>query len=95
VIALFLIARLPEGSTLSAAAVATMLPGMPTGGQFWVRRFRSEAERLCAALAALLAPPSAPHFLSGPRPAICAKQTRMLEICRNSPYHGVKDGYFR
>jgi hypothetical protein len=65
VIALFLIARLLGGSALSAAAVAAMLPGMPyQRGQFWVRRFRRQAERLCAALAALIAPPSAPHFAS-------------------------------
>jgi hypothetical protein len=31
-------------------------------GQFWGRRFQSQAERLRAALAALNAPPSAPHF---------------------------------
>ena len=65
VIALFLIARLLGGSTLGAAAIAAMLPGMPyQRGQFWVRRFRSQAERLCATLAALIAPPSAPHFVS-------------------------------
>lgn len=65
VIALFLVARLLTGSTLSAAGVAAMLPGMPyQRGQFWVRRFRSQAERLCAVLAALIAPPSAPHFVA-------------------------------
>jgi len=65
VIALFLIARLLGGSTLSAAAVAAVLPGMPyQRGQFWVRRFRRQAEHLCAALATLVAPPSAPHFVS-------------------------------
>jgi len=63
VIALFLIARLLAGSTLSAAA--PMLPRMPyQRGQFWLRRFRSQAERLCAALAAVIAPPLAPHFVS-------------------------------
>ena len=66
VIALFLIARLLSGHTLSAAAAAATLSHMPyQRGQFWVRRFRSQAERLCAALAALLAPPSAPNFVSG------------------------------
>ena len=41
-----------------------MLPGMSyQRGQFWVRRFRSQAERLCAALAALIAPPLAQHFV--------------------------------
>lgn len=64
VIALFLIARLLGGSTLGAAAVAAMLPGMPyQRGQFWIRRFRHQAERLCAALAALIAPSPAPHFV--------------------------------
>ena len=33
-------------------------------GQFWIRRFRRQAEALCAALTALAAPPPAPHFLS-------------------------------
>jgi hypothetical protein len=33
-------------------------------GQFWVRRFRQHAEKLCAALAALIAPPAAPDFTS-------------------------------
>jgi hypothetical protein len=71
VIALFLIARLHGGITLSAAAVAAMLPGMPYQlGQFWVRRFRSQAERLCAALAALIASPSAPHFVSRALPML-------------------------
>jgi hypothetical protein len=56
VIALFLIARLLGGSTLSTAAFAAMRPGMPyQRGQYWVRRFRSQAERLCAALAVLIA----------------------------------------
>jgi hypothetical protein len=64
-IALFLIARLLGGNTLNAAAVAATLPHMPyQRGQFWVRRFRSQAERLCAILAALIAPPSAPHFVA-------------------------------
>lgn len=65
VIALFLIARLLRDQTLSAAAAAATLSHMPyQRGQFWVRRFRGQAERLCAALAALLAPPSAPNFVS-------------------------------
>lgn len=46
VIALFLIARLLVGHTLGAAAVAATLPSMPyQRGQFWVRRFRQQAER--------------------------------------------------
>src|SRR5260370_2563764 len=32
-------------------------------GQFWVRRFRVQAEALCAALAALTNPTPAPDFL--------------------------------
>jgi hypothetical protein len=65
VIALFLIARLLHGHTLRAAAAAATLSPMPyQRGQFWVRRFRSQAERLSAALAALLAPPAAPNFVS-------------------------------
>jgi hypothetical protein len=64
VIALFLIARLVVGRTLSAAAVAAQLPDMPyQRGQFWIRRFQKQAERLCAALATLTAPPPAPDFL--------------------------------
>ena len=65
VIALFLIARLLGGKTLSAAAATATLLGMPyQRGQFWVRRFRSQAERLCAGLAARIAPPSASDFVS-------------------------------
>jgi hypothetical protein len=32
-------------------------------GQFWIRRFRAQAEALCAALAALTKPTPAPHFV--------------------------------
>jgi hypothetical protein len=65
VIALFLTARLLAGRTLVVAALAAMLAGMPyQRGQFWVRRFRQQAESLCAALAALAPPPPAPHFVS-------------------------------
>jgi transposase-like protein len=65
VIALFLIARLLVGHTLGAAAAMAALAGMPyQRGQFWVRRFRQQAERLCAALAALATPPPAPQFVS-------------------------------
>jgi transposase-like protein len=64
VIALFLVARLLVGRTLGAAAVAAMLPGMPyQRGQFWIRRFRKQAAGLCAALAAMTAPPPAPDFI--------------------------------
>jgi len=65
VIARFLIARLLEGRTLVEAAVVASQPHMPyQRGQFWARRFRRQAEALCAALTALAAPPPARHFLS-------------------------------
>jgi transposase-like protein len=54
VISLFLVARLLEGRSLSAAAGAAAQPGMPyQRGQFWIRRFHQQATALCAALAAL------------------------------------------
>ena len=63
VIALFLIARLLDGQTLQAAA-GTVPPPMPyQRGQFWIRRFRAQAEALCAALAALTKPTPAPDFV--------------------------------
>jgi transposase-like protein len=72
VIALFLVARLLLGLTLKAAANAAKLAVMPyQRGQFWVRRFRQQAEKLCATLAALMAPPAAPDFTS--------RALRMLE----------------
>lgn len=65
VIALFLVARLLLGLTLKAAAESAKLAAMPyQRGQFWVRRFRQQAEKLCAALTALTAPPGAPDFTS-------------------------------
>ena len=65
VIALFLIARLLVGRILGAAALAASLPGMPyQRGQFWVRRFRQQAECLCAALATLTAPVAATNFVA-------------------------------
>jgi len=72
VIALFLVARLLLGLTLKAATESAKLASMPyQRGQFWVRRFRQQAEKLCAALAVLLAPPAAPDFPS--------RALRMLE----------------
>lgn len=63
VIALFLITRLLHGQTLQAAA-RTAPPPMPyQRGQFWIRRFRTQAETLCAALAALTKPTPAPDFV--------------------------------
>jgi hypothetical protein len=63
VIALFLIARLLGGQTLHGAA-RTAPPSMPyQRGQFWIRRFRAQAEALCAALAVLTQHATAPHFV--------------------------------
>ena len=63
VIALFLITRLLQAHTLNGAA-ETAPPSMPyQRGQFWVRRFRAQAEALCAALAALIQPAPAPDFV--------------------------------
>jgi hypothetical protein len=63
VIALFLIARLLGGLTIEAAAGAAQ-PTMPyQRGQFWLRRFRTQAQTLCAALAALTQPTPAPDFV--------------------------------
>ena len=60
VIALFLIARLLQAKTLSAA----LPPSSPyQRGQFWLRRFLRQAESLCAALAALTTPAPAPNFV--------------------------------
>jgi len=63
VMAVFLIVRLFRGQTLQSAA-ATAPPPMPyQRGQFWVRRFRGQAEALCATLAALTQPTPAPDFV--------------------------------
>jgi transposase-like protein len=59
-IALFFIARLLQAKTLAAA----LPPSSPyQRGQFWVRRFRAQAEALCATLAALIKPAPAPGFV--------------------------------
>jgi len=59
-IALFLVARLLQAKTLAAA----LPPASPyQRGQFWLRRFRAQAEALCAALAALTKPAPAPDFV--------------------------------
>jgi Domain of unknown function (DUF6431) len=63
VIALFLIARLFHGQTLKGAAATAPSPMPYQRGQFWVRRFRAQAEALCAALAALTRPAPAPDFV--------------------------------
>ena len=60
VIALFLVARLLYAKTLAAA----LPPATPyQRGQFWLRRFRAQAQPLCAALAALTKPTPAPNFI--------------------------------
>ena len=64
VISLFLVARLLQGLTLAAAALAASQKAMPyQRGQFWIRRFRAQAATLCAALAALTQPTPAPDFV--------------------------------
>jgi transposase-like protein len=62
VIALFLVTRLLLARTLNAAATAPQ-PMPYQRGQFWIRRFRAQAEALCAALAALTQPTPAPDFV--------------------------------
>jgi hypothetical protein len=63
VIALFLITRLLLAQTLNGAT-QTAPPPMPCQrGQFWIRRFRAQAETLCAALAALIRPAPAADFV--------------------------------
>jgi len=63
VIALFLIARLLHGQTLAVAGKVTQTSMPYQRGQFWIRRFRKHAEDLCAALAGLIKPASAPDFV--------------------------------
>ena len=60
VIALFLVARLLHAKTLKAS----LPPKTPyQSGQFWLRRFRAQAESLCVALAAITKPMPAPNFV--------------------------------
>jgi transposase-like protein len=63
VIALFLVARLLGGQTIDAAARTAPPPMAYQRGQFWIRRFRAQAQTLCAALAALTQPTPAPDFV--------------------------------
>jgi hypothetical protein len=60
VIALFLIARILQAKTF-AASLPTSSPYQR--GQFWLRRFRAQAEALCVALAVLTKPVPAPDFV--------------------------------
>jgi hypothetical protein len=72
VMAGFLKARLCREQTLKAAAETAHQIGMPyQRGQDWVRRFRSQAESISAALAALVRPMVAGDFVE--------KAIRMLE----------------
>jgi transposase-like protein len=65
VISRFLVARLLKGQTLEASAAAAGQPHMPyQRGQFWVRRFRHQAEALCLALAALISTTPAANWVS-------------------------------
>jgi hypothetical protein len=78
VISRFLIARWLEGHTLTAAAA--LLSAMSyQRGQFWIRRFRKQAEALSAALAAVTAPPPAPDFVG--------RALRMLQAVGWIPAH--------
>jgi len=63
VIGLFLVARLLGRQTIEAAARSVPPPMSYQRGQFWIRRFRAQAEVLCAAMAALTQPPPAPDFV--------------------------------
>ena len=60
VIALFLVARLLHAKTLKASLP---LKTPYQSGQFWLRRFRAQAESLCVALSALTKPTPAPNFV--------------------------------
>ena len=62
-ISLFLVVRLLNGLTLQAAAAAAGEPHVPCQrGQFWIRRFRHQAETLASAL--LTGAPLAASFVS-------------------------------
>jgi transposase-like protein len=72
IIALFLVARLLHRRTLFEAAA--VLSGMAyQRGQFWIRRFRQQAEALCGALAGIAQPVAATNFVE--------RALRMLENC--------------
>jgi hypothetical protein len=63
VIALVLTARLLENRTWQAITATLLFAMAYQRGQFWVRRFRRQAESLCVALAALTKPAPAPDFV--------------------------------
>ena len=65
VIGLFLVARLLDKRTLKEAAGMALQTHMPyQRGQFWVRRFRRQAEPLCAALTSLTPVAQAGDFVT-------------------------------
>src|ERR1700683_3046791 len=63
VIALFLVTRLLLTQPFHTATGPPPPPMPYQRGQFWIRRFRAQAETLCAALAALTKPTPAPNFV--------------------------------
>lgn len=80
VVALFLVSRLLHACTLAKAASAASQPNMPyQRGQFWVRRFRQQAEALCAAMSSVTSVPHARDFLS--------RALQMLEAIGWLPAH--------
>jgi Domain of unknown function (DUF6431) len=65
VVSLFLVARLLNGLTLTAAALAAGLMSMPyQRGQFWIRRLQKQAPALSMSLAPLATAPPAADFVS-------------------------------
>ncbi|HUQ94233.1 MAG TPA: DUF6431 domain-containing protein [Bryobacteraceae bacterium] len=63
VIAVFPVTRLFQGETLASAGKAANTSMPYQRGQFWMLRFSQQTEGLCAALAALTKPVSAPNFV--------------------------------
>jgi transposase-like protein len=88
VIGLFLVARLLHRRTLAKAALAASQPKMPyQRAQFWVRRFRRQAEALCAALSSLTAVTPASDFRR--------RALQMLEAIGWRPAHRFLLGQLR
>ena len=80
VVALFLVSHLLHACSLAKAASAASQPNMPyQRGQFWVRRFRQQAEALCAAMSSVTSVPHARDFLS--------RALQMLEAIGWLPAH--------
>src|SRR6202162_2591439 len=63
VVALLLITRLLPTQPCTPPARPAPPPMPYQRGQFWIRRFRAQAETLCVALAALTKPAPAPDFV--------------------------------